>query len=56
VLVVDAGDELVVTDLKTARSRWSQQQAEDSGEQLLLCSESPTAELDWLERNWLSCD
>ena len=38
-LLVDAGDELVVTDLKTARSRWSNQQAEDSGEQLLLYSE-----------------
>ena len=28
-----------MTDLKTARSRWSRQQAEDSGEQLLLYSE-----------------
>jgi hypothetical protein len=32
---LDEGDRLVVTDLKTARSRWSQDQAEDAGEQLL---------------------
>jgi CRISPR/Cas system-associated exonuclease Cas4 (RecB family) len=38
-LLVDSGDELVVTDLKTARSRWSQDQVEDSGEQLLLYGE-----------------
>jgi putative RecB family exonuclease len=38
-LIVDEGDALVVTDLKTARSRWSQQQAQNSAEQLLLYSE-----------------
>jgi len=38
-LIVDAGDTLVVTDLKTARSRWSSQQATTSAEQLLLYSE-----------------
>jgi putative RecB family exonuclease len=38
-LLIDDGDALTVLDLKTARSRWSQQQAEDSGEQLLLYSE-----------------
>jgi putative RecB family exonuclease len=35
-LLVDAGDALVVTDLKTARSRWSENQADESSEQLLL--------------------
>ena len=35
-LLTEDGDELVVTDLKTARSRWSQNQANDSSEQLLL--------------------
>ncbi|MGE3780284.1 MAG: RecB family exonuclease [Pirellulaceae bacterium] len=35
-LLVDSGDELIVTDLKTARSRWSQEMVEDSSEQLLL--------------------
>jgi CRISPR/Cas system-associated exonuclease Cas4 (RecB family) len=38
-LLVDTGDALVVTDLKTARSRWSPQQAEDFAEQLLLYSQ-----------------
>jgi len=38
-LLVDDGESLVVTDLKTARSRWSQGQVEDSAEQLLLYSE-----------------
>jgi CRISPR/Cas system-associated exonuclease Cas4 (RecB family) len=38
-LLVDEGDALVVTDLKTARARWSKNQAEDSAEQLLLYSE-----------------
>ena len=38
-LLVDDGEALTVLDLKTARSRWSQQQAEDSGEQLLLYGE-----------------
>jgi len=35
-LLTEDDDELVVTDLKTARSRWSQNQATDSAEQLLL--------------------
>ena len=38
-LVVESDDAVTVTDFKTARSRWSQQQAEDSSEQLLLYSE-----------------
>ncbi len=38
-LLVDAGDELIVTDLKRARSRWSQDQAVDSAGQLLLYAE-----------------
>jgi len=38
-LLVDEGDALVVTDFKTSRSRWTTQQAEASGEQLLLYSE-----------------
>lgn len=38
-LLIEGDDALSVIDLKTARSRWSQQQAEDSGEQLLLYSE-----------------
>jgi putative RecB family exonuclease len=38
-LIVDAGSELVVSDWKTARSRWSQEQAEDASEQLILYSE-----------------
>jgi putative RecB family exonuclease len=38
-LLVDDGDEVVITDLKTARSRWSAQQVEDGGGQLLLYSE-----------------
>ncbi len=37
-LLVDDGDSLVVTDLKTARSRWSQSQVDESGEQLTLYS------------------
>ena len=35
-LLVDAGDSLVVTDLKTARSRWSHEQVRESAGQLLL--------------------
>ena len=35
-LIVDEGDTLTVTDLKTARSRWSVDQARTSAEQLLL--------------------
>ena len=38
-LIVDTGSELVIADWKTARSRWSQEQAEDASEQLLLYSE-----------------
>ena len=38
-LIVDTGSELVVSDWKTARSRWSQEQAEDAAEQLILYSE-----------------
>jgi putative RecB family exonuclease len=38
-LLVDEGNELVVTDLKTAKSRWRPHQANDSGGQLLLYSE-----------------
>jgi putative RecB family exonuclease len=37
-LLVDEGDSLVLTDLKTARSRWSALQVEDGGGQLLLYS------------------
>ena len=38
-LIVESEDAVTVTDLKTARSRWTANQAEDSGEQLLLYSE-----------------
>ena len=38
-LLVDAGDALVVTDLKTARSRWSAEQVCESASQLLLYHE-----------------
>jgi putative RecB family exonuclease len=38
-LLVETDDALVVTDFKTARSRWSAEQAEDNGEQLLLYGE-----------------
>ena len=38
-LVIDRGDELAIVDLKTARSRWSHDQADDASEQLLLYSE-----------------
>ena len=38
-LLIDSGNELVVIDLKTARSRWSRDQADDASEQLLLYSE-----------------
>lgn len=38
-LILDAGDSLVVADWKTARTRWSQEQIEDSSEQLLLYAE-----------------
>ncbi len=38
-LLVDDGDSLVLTDLKTARSRWSSEQVQDSAGQLLLYHE-----------------
>ena len=37
-LLTEDSDSLVVTDIKTSRGRWSQEQVEDSGEQLLLYS------------------
>ena len=37
-LLTEGTDTLVVTDIKTSRSRWSPEQVEDSGEQLLLYS------------------
>ena len=38
-LIVEAADALLISDWKTARSRWSREQAEDASEQLLLYSE-----------------
>ena len=38
-LLIDTPTELVVTDLKTSRSRWTNGQADDAAEQLLLYSE-----------------
>lgn len=38
-LLVDAGDHILITDLKTARSRWSAEQVRESGGQLLLYHE-----------------
>ena len=37
-LLTEDSDTLVVTDIKTSRGKWSQEQVEDSGEQLLLYS------------------
>ncbi|MFM8702713.1 MAG: RecB family exonuclease [Planctomycetia bacterium] len=37
-LLTEDADRLVITDIKTSRSKWSQEQVEDSGEQLLLYS------------------
>ena len=37
-LLTEDSDTLVVTDIKTSRGRWSPEQVEDSGEQLLLYS------------------
>jgi putative RecB family exonuclease len=37
-LLTEDSDSLVVTDFKTSRGKWSQEQVEDSGEQLLLYS------------------
>ena len=38
-LLVETDDAVVITDLKTSRSRWTREQAEDASEQLLLYSE-----------------
>ncbi len=37
-LLTENSDSLVITDIKTSRGKWSQEQVEDSGEQLLLYS------------------
>lgn len=37
-LLTEGSDTLVITDIKTSRGKWSQEQVEDSGEQLLLYS------------------
>jgi len=37
-LLTEDADRLMVTDIKTSRGRWSQEQVEDGGEQLLLYS------------------
>jgi putative RecB family exonuclease len=37
-LLTEDADSLVITDIKTSRGKWSQEQVEDSGEQLLLYS------------------
>ena len=37
-LLTEDPDSLVITDIKTSRGKWSQEQVEDSGEQLLLYS------------------
>jgi putative RecB family exonuclease len=38
-LLIETDDAVVVTDFKTSRARWSQEQANQAGEQLLLYSE-----------------
>jgi len=38
-LLTEDSDALVITDIKTSRGKWSQEQVEDSGEQLLLYSQ-----------------
>jgi len=38
-LIVESEEAVTITDLKTSRSRWTANQAEDAGEQLLLYSE-----------------
>jgi putative RecB family exonuclease len=38
-LIIEEDEALVVSDWKTARSRWSREQAEDASEQLLLYTE-----------------
>ena len=37
-LLTEDSDSLVITDIKTSRGKWSPEQIEDSGEQLLLYS------------------
>ena len=37
-LLTENSDSLLITDIKTSRSRWSAEQVEDSGEQLMLYS------------------
>jgi CRISPR/Cas system-associated exonuclease Cas4 (RecB family) len=37
-LLTEDSDSLVITDIKTSRGKWSAEQIEDSGEQLLLYS------------------
>ncbi|MGB8853215.1 MAG: PD-(D/E)XK nuclease family protein [Pirellulales bacterium] len=37
-LLTEDSDSLVITDIKTSRGKWSQEQVEDSGKQLLLYS------------------
>jgi hypothetical protein len=37
-LLTEDSDSLVITDIKTSRGKWSPEQVEDSGEQLLLYS------------------
>jgi putative RecB family exonuclease len=38
-LLIETDDAVIISDLKTSRSRWSRDQAADSAEQLLLYSE-----------------
>jgi hypothetical protein len=38
-LLIETDDAVIIADLKTSRSRWSRDQAEDAAEQLLLYSE-----------------
>ncbi len=38
-LITETDDDVIITDLKTARARWSHQQADDAADQLLLYSE-----------------
>ena len=45
-LAVQNGDELVVTDFKTSRSKWSSDQANDNSEQLLLYADLAGRVLD----------
>ena len=45
-LAVQDGDDLVLTDFKTSRSRWTGEQAQNSAEQLLLYSDLAGRVLD----------